>query len=368
MNGKTMALTQINEKLDELEQVKELLAKADAEELVHLYATCHERGINLFHYFTDNRELLRDIKEYLNEVLQESGFSFSMQEMHLNSDKLTVTHHQLGTVGELYLGKKRLWVWKNPFRFVIQNEKELARLAVEIPKSEERIRRYEKELADYQKLPAPIKKLRGFTPSKLEQMARVIENEKGDLKTAQQNRDRLHAAKAEDWGRFVERSFEFKRFLLKMDAFGFKNDFHAFDAKKTYVMRYRENTQAHLSGVLTYEEGHLSLLHKGEWNTDELKDPQYQLFRFTEEEFHYLFEQIKSHFAQAKREWIGNSDILSIETENGDFFISKEGFIIIDGEDINLYHLLRFSAIRKALCLLYKERTREDARNAIKRL
>lgn len=367
MNGKMTTLTQIDEKMRELEQVKAWLTEAEGENLVHLYARCQTQGIKMHHYITDNRDFLLEIKNYLDGAIQETGFSFSMQKMHLNSEKLLIEHHQLGTIGELYLGKKYMQMWKSPFRYIIRNEKERDRLDATILQSEQRIARYEEEVAKYQKLSAPIRKLRGFTPSKFEQMERVIQNEKDHVDRDRESRDQLRLEKQDEWPRFVERSFEFKRFLAIMEEFGFSHNFYAFEAKKSYFMRYRTDLNSSLSSVLTYEEGHLSLIHQKEWDMREA-DPQYQLFRFTEAEFTYLLEQIKTHFPQAKREWMASSDTICIETENGRFIISKEGFVLVHGEDINLYHLLRFSAIRKALCLLYKERTREDTLNAIKGL
>lgn len=362
----TSALAQIEQKAHELAQVKELLTQTEPARLLDLFYDCKNEGIKLYHYLEDNREILRAIQSFLNEELKETGFFFSMQERTLNSDKLLANHPLFGIIGELYLSKKKLFIWGNPFSSMLQKQTEQDVLSEQIPRDEERLNWEEKELARIENFPPFLQKMHGYTPTKIEQVKKTLDAQKRQLKK-QKEAQRQTQKEASEWASFIELSLAYKQFLSVMEARGFTHNFYAFEPRKTHHMKYRKQANYSLSGILTYEAGHISLVHDKEWDTKELDEPNLSSFRFTDEEFNYLHQQIKAHFPQVKRKKLGDKDLLSVKVKNGAFHIAKAGMIRIYGEDLNLYHLLRFSSIRSALCLLYKKRTHEDRKKAILR-
>lgn len=360
------ALTQIDEKREQLDTLRTLLTETDDASFIHFFYECAQANIKLSHYLSDNRALLRSIKDHVNDTIKETGFFFSMKELHLNADKLYIEHQELGMIGEVYLSKKRFSIWKNPFRSVITKQKDIEYQKGRITEEQERLKRYEEEVHRYKKFPFVFKKMKRITAEHFVKFEEILTEKNETIEKLKTDLVELIANNEGEYDRFINRSFEFKRFIRKMEQMDFTHNFYAFEDKMTYFMRYREDKNASLSSILTYEEGHISLLHDKEWDAS-FPDPNLSNFRFTEEEFVYLLEQIKPHFPEVKRERIESCDTLTVETENGNYYLCKEGFVVIHGEDLNLYHLLRFPSIRQALCLTYKTRTHEDVLNAIQR-
>lgn len=363
----TKELAQIETAISHLNEIKYILSTKDPLRILNLFSSMKEKKIHLSHYFTDNRELLTGISEYLNAAVAGSNFAFSLSPMQTNSTRLNVLHHTRH-VGELNLSNNYVHLHSHFFHLELGNQTHIENLERRIQSEAETIARLERELMKL-KHSSPLKlKLINIRKTHLLQMEDNLKNRKTEHEITKQELRTNNETIYGWWETALTKFQDHKSFIQQIEKLGFTHNFKGLVKDKNYQMFYRKETNHSHSSFLSFEQNHISILSSDEWDLKDLDRSNWDSFYFTSEEFEFLFDQIENEpeLGTVRRDSINGIPCLIVDFDLGLIAISKKGFVAVKGEDLNLFYLIRYPSIRKALYLLYKERSHEDFLQALK--
>lgn len=354
-------LGQINTMINNLNEIKETLESEKPELILELFSDMKKKNTHLSHFISDNRDLLKGLTEHLNTLVEGTNIKFAMSPMHLNGSQLTISYKQRN-IGEFNLSKKYMYLYSHIFHYGISNQLRIEQLEENITAKKESINRFELDMMRYRNM-SPIKrKLKGIDKIKMAEMEDYLEKSKSDYFNSINELEIDNESLYDWWNQTLVKAQDLQLFVKKMEMNGFTHNFKGSLYVKNYFMFYRIETNHSHSSFLSYENGHISILSSDEWDTNEIDSSNLKRFFFTDEEFEFLCNQLENEpeLSEVSRDCFNGVDCVVVFFDLGKLAISKNGLIVCHGEELNLFYLLRYPAIRKAFCLSYKVRTNEE--------
>lgn len=347
-------LKDVDHLIDHLTQMKQTLESREPADIINLFSLRPKGLHSVTGYSKNTSQLLDSLSDYFNEKLTDHPFRVRRETSYSNGSSLIIYQNQNDTIAELSLHSKSVFVRKRIFHPIVSNQKELSRILNNFESERKRIESYQKELVDFKKMNSFSRKLKGITPEKLVKIEEFVKQHEDDFNSMKERKIQLEKSLTKDWMKSFELHHAIKKLLVVLKQMDFTHDYHAMASEKHYQAFYRYQTNHSHSGVLTYEEGHVSILNAPEQDYAYGVDANFTPLCYTDEEFEHLASAFAS--IDGLSDLSKSSDSVTLHLTDGTIKIDKTGSITTHGSDVNLFHVLRHEKARESLHLLYKDK------------
>lgn len=345
-------LTQLDQKIEQLQQIRNYIEKADAKKAMETYAMSHQNKWGIQSFLEDNRDLISQVVEYLNTISKDFGYIYQNDVRHMNATKLTMHSEGQSTKAEVDLRLKDIKFYSRPFRDYSMHMNDFRFYTKEIANLNEKLERFQKDYERFEKMNPIILR---FKKIKKEDFP-LMEKHLATLKTQRDEYQEKLAEMAEKENELIQQAVEnFKNlslFLGKMEKLGFTHNYFEIEGTKTYNLYAIKADNYSFSSVCSLQQSQIIALHEKEWpEEDIINQPVLQKLTYTDNQY----EQIRKELLRL----VGELSVKEYQSETnrqihatfstGRVIVHQSGIIEIKGKDFSIMHLTFYPALIQVL-------------------
>lgn len=345
-------LTQLDQKIEQLQHIRNYIEKADAKKAMEIYALSHQKKWGIQSFLEDNRDLINQTVEYLNTISKDFGYHYETDSRSMNTTKLTLHCATQSTRAEVDLRLKDIKFYSRPFRDYSMHANDFIYYTKEIAILNNKLERFQKDYERFEKMNPFIlqfKKIKKEDFPLMKEHLVTIETQRDEYK---ENLVEMAKKENELIQQATEKFKNLSLFIDKMEKLGFTHNYYEIEDTKTYNLYAIKADNYSFSSVCSFQQSQVIALHEKEWpEEDIIKQPVLQKLTYTDSQYEQILQELLR--------FVGELSVKDYQTENsrqihatfstGEVIVHQTGILEIKGKDLSIMHLTFYPSIIQSL-------------------